>query len=99
MSSSSGTSHSTLLFCLVSAAGHLLAVCADASTVWNGAEETLQDGSHMFSVDHETAKDVRAVINLEGERLSGESLSDMPDAVQLRGLPAEHSCSRPPALR
>jgi Zn-dependent M28 family amino/carboxypeptidase len=42
--------------------------------LWNGAEETLQDGSHMYSVQHETAKTVRAVINLEAAGTSGGAL-------------------------
>jgi hypothetical protein len=42
--------------------------------LWNGAEETLQDGSHMYSVQHETAKTVRAVINLESAGTSGGAL-------------------------
>ncbi len=34
--------------------------------MWNGGEETLMDGSHLYVTQHETAKTVRAMINLEG---------------------------------
>lgn len=34
--------------------------------VFNNAEESLQDGSHLFSTQHEIADTVRAAINLEG---------------------------------
>ncbi|KAH8813685.1 hypothetical protein DL96DRAFT_501140 [Flagelloscypha sp. PMI_526] len=33
--------------------------------LWNGAEESLQDGSHLYATQHETRSTVRAVINLE----------------------------------
>jgi Zn-dependent M28 family amino/carboxypeptidase len=42
--------------------------------VWNGAEETLQDGSHLYATQHETAKSVRAVINLEAAGTTGGAL-------------------------
>jgi Zn-dependent M28 family amino/carboxypeptidase len=42
--------------------------------VWNGAEETLQDGSHLYSTQHESAKTVRAVINLEAAGTTGGAL-------------------------
>lgn len=42
--------------------------------LWNGAEETLQDGSHLYSTQHHTAKDIKAVINLEAAGTSGGAL-------------------------
>lgn len=42
--------------------------------MWNGGEETLQDGSHLYSTQHETAKEVRAVINLEAAGTTGGAL-------------------------
>lgn len=42
--------------------------------MWNGAEETLQDGSHMYSTQHPSAKSVRAVINLEAAGTTGGAL-------------------------
>ncbi|ORY22823.1 hypothetical protein BCR39DRAFT_550650 [Naematelia encephala] len=42
--------------------------------MWNGGEETLQDGSHLYSTQHETAKDVRAMINLEAAGSMGGAL-------------------------
>lgn len=42
--------------------------------LWNGAEETLQDGSHLYSTQHETAKQVKAVINLEAAGTTGGAL-------------------------
>ena len=42
--------------------------------LWNGAEETLQDGSHLYSTQHPTAKDIRAAINLEAAGTTGGAL-------------------------
>jgi Zn-dependent M28 family amino/carboxypeptidase len=42
--------------------------------MWNGAEETLQDGSHMYSTQHPSAKDIKAVINLEAAGTTGGAL-------------------------
>jgi hypothetical protein len=42
--------------------------------MWNGGEETLQDGSHLYSTQHETGKQVRAVINLEAAGSTGGAL-------------------------
>lgn len=42
--------------------------------MWNGGEETLQDGSHLYSTQHESAKGVRAVINLEAAGTTGGAL-------------------------
>lgn len=42
--------------------------------MWNGGEETLQDGSHLYSTQHESAKTVRAVINLEAAGTTGGAL-------------------------
>lgn len=42
--------------------------------MWNGAEETLQDGSHLYSTQHPSAATVRAVINLEAAGTTGGAL-------------------------
>jgi hypothetical protein len=42
--------------------------------MWNGAEETLQDGSHLYSTQHPSAKDIKAVINLEAAGTTGGAL-------------------------
>lgn len=39
---------------------------ASRDLVFNNAEESLQDGSHLYSTQHPTAHTVRAAINLEG---------------------------------
>ncbi|KAJ3296435.1 hypothetical protein HDU79_006666 [Rhizoclosmatium sp. JEL0117] len=42
--------------------------------LFNGAEETLQDASHAFSVNHPLAKKVRAFINMEAMGNSGKEV-------------------------
>lgn len=42
--------------------------------MWNGAEETLQDGSHLYSTQHESRESVHAVINLEAAGTTGGAL-------------------------
>ncbi|KAJ3987857.1 hypothetical protein F5890DRAFT_661352 [Lentinula detonsa] len=42
--------------------------------LFNNAEESLQDGSHLFSTQHEIANTVRAVINLEAAGTTGREL-------------------------
>ncbi|OXG17593.1 hypothetical protein C367_05083 [Cryptococcus neoformans Ze90-1] len=42
--------------------------------VWNGGEETLQDGSHLYSTEHSTASTVKAMINLEAAGSTGGAL-------------------------
>ncbi|KAG7087620.1 hypothetical protein E1B28_013568 [Marasmius oreades] len=42
--------------------------------LWNNAEESLQDGSHLFSTQHPIAPTVRAVINLEAAGTKGKDL-------------------------
>ena len=52
--------------------------------VFNNAEESLQDGSHLYSNEHETASAVRAVINLEGTKYYHPTASHIPDIVHSR---------------
>ncbi|WVF71126.1 hypothetical protein IAT40_005923 [Kwoniella sp. CBS 6097] len=42
--------------------------------MWNGAEETLQDGSYHYSTRHHTKDQVRAAINLEAAGTTGGAL-------------------------
>ncbi|KAJ3967803.1 hypothetical protein EV361DRAFT_1006474 [Lentinula raphanica] len=42
--------------------------------LFNNAEESLQDGSHLFSTQHEVAHTVRAVLNLEAAGTRGREL-------------------------
>ncbi|TFK64946.1 hypothetical protein BDN72DRAFT_846164 [Pluteus cervinus] len=42
--------------------------------LFNNAEESLQDGSHLFSTQHPVASTVRAVINLEAAGTTGREL-------------------------
>ncbi|KAI0741328.1 hypothetical protein C8Q80DRAFT_1221427 [Daedaleopsis nitida] len=42
--------------------------------LFNNAEESLQDGSHLFSTQHPVAKTIRAVINLEAAGTTGPEL-------------------------
>ncbi|KAI9062799.1 hypothetical protein FKP32DRAFT_1629419 [Trametes sanguinea] len=42
--------------------------------LFNNAEESLQDGSHLYSTRHPTAKTVRAAINLEAAGTTGPEL-------------------------
>ncbi|KIL62086.1 hypothetical protein M378DRAFT_166083 [Amanita muscaria Koide BX008] len=42
--------------------------------LFNNAEESLQDGSHLYSTQHPTAPTVRTVINLEAAGTSGREL-------------------------
>ncbi|KAL7420634.1 hypothetical protein Q5752_004585 [Cryptotrichosporon argae] len=42
--------------------------------MWNSGEETLQDGSHMYSTQHETRHSVKAIINLEAAGSTGGAL-------------------------
>ncbi|KAK0459622.1 uncharacterized protein EV420DRAFT_1620165 [Desarmillaria tabescens] len=42
--------------------------------LFNHAEESLQDGSHMFSTQHPIASSVRAVINLEAAGTTGREI-------------------------
>ncbi|KAF5390607.1 hypothetical protein D9757_002581 [Collybiopsis confluens] len=42
--------------------------------LFNNAEESLQDGSHLFSTQHEVASTVRAAINLEAAGTTGREL-------------------------
>lgn len=42
--------------------------------VFNHAEESLQDGSHLFSTQHPWASTARAVINLEAAGTTGREL-------------------------
>ncbi|KAI0091617.1 hypothetical protein BDY19DRAFT_983891 [Irpex rosettiformis] len=42
--------------------------------LFNNAEESLQDGSHLYTTQHPTAKTVRAAINLEAAGTTGPEL-------------------------
>ncbi|KAF8521632.1 hypothetical protein BU17DRAFT_45701 [Hysterangium stoloniferum] len=42
--------------------------------LFNNAEESLQDGSHLYATQHTTARTVRAVINLEAAGMQGPEL-------------------------
>ncbi|EGN96948.1 hypothetical protein SERLA73DRAFT_57990 [Serpula lacrymans var. lacrymans S7.3] len=42
--------------------------------LFNNAEESLQDGSHLYSTQHPTASTVRAVVNLEAAGTTGREL-------------------------
>ncbi|KXN84133.1 hypothetical protein AN958_00403 [Leucoagaricus sp. SymC.cos] len=42
--------------------------------LFNNAEESLQDGSHLFSTQHPIASSIRAVINLEAAGTTGREL-------------------------
>ncbi|EAU90683.2 hypothetical protein CC1G_03952 [Coprinopsis cinerea okayama7 len=42
--------------------------------LFNNAEESLQDGSHLYATQHPTAKTARAVINLEAAGTTGREL-------------------------
>ncbi|KAH7923703.1 hypothetical protein BV22DRAFT_1068281 [Leucogyrophana mollusca] len=42
--------------------------------LFNNAEESLQDGSHLYSTQHPTAPTVRAVVNLEAAGTTGREL-------------------------
>ena len=42
--------------------------------LWNNAEESLQDGSHLFSTQHPIRDTVRAVVNLEAAGTKGPEL-------------------------
>ncbi|KAL4061947.1 hypothetical protein V8B97DRAFT_2025645 [Scleroderma yunnanense] len=42
--------------------------------LFNNAEESLQDGSHLYSTQHETASTVRAAVNLEAAGTTGPAM-------------------------
>ncbi|KAF5334245.1 hypothetical protein D9758_017096 [Tetrapyrgos nigripes] len=42
--------------------------------LFNNAEESLQDGSHLFSTQHSVASTIRAVVNLEAAGTTGREL-------------------------
>ncbi|KIO07538.1 hypothetical protein M404DRAFT_997720 [Pisolithus tinctorius Marx 270] len=42
--------------------------------LFNNAEESLQDGSHLYATQHETAPTVRAAVNLEAAGTTGPTL-------------------------
>lgn len=49
-------------------------IAGAAIFLFNGAEETLQDASHLYSTQHETAPTVKTVINLEAAGTTGPAL-------------------------
>jgi Zn-dependent M28 family amino/carboxypeptidase len=42
--------------------------------VFNNAEESLQDGSHLFATQHPIANTIRAVVNLEAAGNTGPEI-------------------------
>ncbi|EIW65964.1 hypothetical protein TREMEDRAFT_70376 [Tremella mesenterica DSM 1558] len=51
--------------------------------LWNGGEETLQDGSHLYSTQHETRHSVKAMINLEAAGTTGGALLFQATSAEL----------------
>ncbi|ESK96806.1 endoplasmic reticulum metallopeptidase 1 [Moniliophthora roreri MCA 2997] len=51
--------------------------------LWNNAEESLQDGSHLFSTQHPVAPSIRAVINLEAAGTTGKELLFQASSEQM----------------
>jgi hypothetical protein len=76
--------------------------------LFNGAEESLQDASHLYITKHETKDTVRAVINLEacgttGAEVPSRSLSARCTGAECRADPVSgyqraRGCPRPAAL-
>lgn len=54
--------------------------------VFNNAEESLQDGSHLFSTQHPWAPSVHAVINLEAAGTTGPELLFQATSEEMIGV-------------
>lgn len=54
--------------------------------VFNNAEESLQDGSHLFSTQHAWAPSVHAVINLEAAGTTGPELLFQATSEEMIGV-------------
>lgn len=70
---------------------------ADGFAVFNGAEESLQDASHLFITQHSLRKSIRAVINLEACGVGGPEIVFQATSDEVRILAADflmfaHSC-------
>eukprot|EP00842_Homolaphlyctis_polyrhiza_P005387 jgi/Hompol1/584/HPOL_005359-RA len=65
--------------------------------LFNGAEETLQDGSHAFVTQHGLAKNIKAFLNLEAMGLNGKEILFQAGSDQLvdayRRVPHPHGAS------
>jgi Zn-dependent M28 family amino/carboxypeptidase len=56
----------------------------DTSAVFNGAEESLQDASHMFITQHPLKDTIRAVINLEACGVGGPEIVFQATSEEVR---------------
>ena len=59
-------------------------------TVYNSAEESLQDASHLFITQHELAKSCQVVINLEACGNSGASMAFQATSEEVRYFISAH---------
>ena len=54
--------------------------------MFNNAEESLQDGSHLFSTQHSWAQSVHAVVNLEAAGTTGPELLFQATSEEMIGV-------------